>query len=240
MKMLLQEVNRIKDVIQRLDDDIITSQDEIEEATNYLKRSFDPRISMLMLRANLIKEKLGDSKEDQRTKEDVDAAVFEAFNQISESGYIGADLKMPVKTTRGRPSINSKYPRNSIVRGKLKIKRFRFLVSEDLSNIKDEEHTPPDYKIAVYEGMTAGNASKVIGMLLSAAENKASEGWVKSEKWWRGAFQDRPYKRFRYEQIEVGNTKNGHNGYWRLITNAEFDSKSSVGRFHRSVNAKSD
>lgn len=240
MKMLLQEVNRIKSIIQRLDDDLITSQDEIEEAKKYLKRSFDPRRSMLMLRANLINEKLGDGKEDQRTREDVNAAVLEAVNLISESGYIGANLKMPAKPKRGRPSRNSKYPKSSIVRGKLKIRRFRFLVSEDLTNIKDVEHAPPDYKITAYEGLTAGNASKVISMLLSAAENKASEGWVKSEQWWRGAFQDKPYKRFRDEQIEVGNTKKGHNGYWRLITNAEFDFKSSVGRFRRSVNAESD
>ena len=242
MKILLQEVDRIKDVIQRLDDDLITSQAEIEKARVYLERSFNPRRSMLMLRANLIKDKLGDSVEDRRKKRDIDAAVSGAVKLISESGYVGVNLKMPVRPTRGRPSSNGKYPRNSIVRGKLKIRRFRFLVSEDLSNMKDEEHTSPDYKITAYEGMTAEKASMVIDKLLSAAENKASEGWVKSESWWRGAFQNKIYKRFKDEQIEVGSAKNGHNGYWRFITNVEFDGKSTKGRFHRrvSVNAKSD
>lgn len=242
VKMLLQEVDRIKGVIQRLDDDLITSQGEIKEAMEDLKRSADPRRSMVMLRADLIKDKLGDSVEDLRMRRAVDAAVLDAVKHISESGYVGVNLKMPVKPTRGRPSSNGKYPKNSIVRGKLNIRRFRFLVSEDLSNIKDMEHTPPDYKMTVYEGMTAEKASEVIGKLLSAAENKASEGWVKSEEWWRGAFQHKPYKTFKDEQIEVGSAKKGHNGYWRLITNVEFDSKSSKGRFHRrvGVNAKSD
>ena len=189
VNILRQEVDRIKDVIQRLDDDLITSKAEIEEAKNYLERSFDSRRSMLMLRANLIRDKLGDSVEDRRKKRDIDAAVSGAVKLISESGYVGVNLKMPVRPTRGRPSSNGKYPRNSIVRGKLKIRRFRFLVSEDLSNMKDEEHASPDYKITAYEGMTAEKASMVIDKLLSAAENKASEGWVKSEKWWRGAFR---------------------------------------------------
>ncbi len=242
VKILLQEVDRIKDVIQRLDDDLITSQAEIEKARVYLERSFDPRRSMLMLRANLIKDKLGDGVEDQRMRRDVDAAVLDVVKLISESGYIGANLRMPVKPTRGRPSSKSTFPKNSIVRGRLKSRRFRFLVSEDLSNLKDVEHNPPDYKAMVYEGMTAEKASEVIEKLLSAAENKASEGWVKSESWWRGAFQNKIYKRFKDEQIEVGSTKNGHNGYWRFITNVEFDGKSTKGRFRRrvSVNAKSD
>lgn len=233
MKILLKEVENVRAIIRDLDEDLITDAEAHREALRNLARCYDRRESMLLLRLEMIKERSPGTEEIANAE----SLVREVMKEVSDSGYLGVDPKSPFKRKRGRPKSEVKKISNARMRLQLTKRAFRFAMSEDMSIILDEVHREPEYKIRAYEGMTAANAQEVIAALLAQVGNRETQGWVKCKTWWRGAFQNGVYKDFRDQQIERGSVKKGHNGFWRFYTNAEFDQKSSVGRFRfRTVN----
>lgn len=235
MEVLKNIGAEIQELIRRLDEDEITDRREINEAKAKLIKWLSPRESMFILRGEMLKDRLGESDEDGRTRDAIDEYVHGVLEDVVESGYAGMKARNTIKRKLGRPAGTTiKGPRNPRARANLSVKRFRFSMTPDMRCIIDDVHLKSEYKISMYEGMTADNTISVIRQLLDAADNRECEGWVKCESWWRGAFLKGVYRRFKVEQIEIGKVKNGHNGYWRLITDGEFDIKSSIGRFkHR-------
>lgn len=231
MRLLKAEADKIHSLISRLDEGTIDGRKDVTAACEQLRRWFDRRESPLIHRFETIRDRQDDDPTGQAVVAEAKTVMLDALEAIADSGYIGTNLKMPVKRPRGRPVSVSHRPMNPHARKSLTKRAYRFLMTEDMSAILDNVHKPPLYKITMYEGFTAETAISVVGILLKAAENKESEGWVSSDPTWRGAFQNGVYRRFRLEQIERGTKKNGHNGEWRLYTDGEFDIKSSVGRF---------
>ena len=239
MKKLLAEIKNVRECIRKLDADEITDKVELEGEKAYLARCFDRRESPILYLGELVKNELGDSKVDTAKKNKIDTLIEDVLKDIAESGYVGLNPEYPIKRRRGRPSGKTRHkPINPHARVNLTEHGFRFSMTSDFSYILDEHHKSPEYKISMYEGITADNAIQVIKILIEAAKTKKDEGWVKSEPWWRGAFQKDVYLRFRNEQIQRGKKTNGHNGEWRLITDGEFDKLSAKGkyRFRGSVN----
>ena len=232
MNLIHEAIKKIKTLIWELDEDKLLNKDEIEKAKSELRRYFNKRTSPLLFRVRYVKDRLSNSSKDQKIGAKIDAIVNEAIKLIDDSGYAGVDAKNPIKKTRGRPK-GTIHPMLSKKREVPDRPIYRFVTNESYSSIRDDIHRSPDYKIQRYEGITAPVAVEVIKLLISAAGKKKNEGWVKSEPNWRGAFQDDVYYRFRNEQIQVGTKKNGHLGEWRIITNDDFDTLSSAGRFHK-------
>lgn len=234
MKLLLAEVKKVSELIRRLDEDEITDKTSIDKAKETLRRYYDVRESPLIVRGQMIKDKHRNDRTADAIRQKVEEIVMKSLAGIEASGYLGLKAKFPLKRGRGRPVVNKAHvPRNPRARVDLPVKRFRFSISSDYSYILDEDHRPPEYKISMYEGLTAEKAVDVIKALLDKAEIRDSEGWVKSKSWWRGAFQKGVYKRFHDEQIERGTKKKGHMGEWRFFTSGEFDMLSPIGKFHK-------
>ena len=239
MKLLLSEIKNVRECIRKLDADEIDDKVELEGEKAYLARCFDRRESPILYLGEMLKAELGDSKVDKIKRDKIDKLIEDALKDIEESGYIGLNPEYPITRRRGRPSGKTcSKPINPHARVDLTKHVFRFSMTSDFSCILDELHKPPEYKISMYEGITADIAIEVIKTLIEAAKSKKNEGWVKSEPRWRGAFQRGVYLRFRNEQIQRGKKANGHNGEWRLITDGEFDRLSSKGkyRFRGNVN----
>ena len=239
MKLLLAEIKNVQECIRKLDADEIVGKVELEGEKAYLARCFDRRESPILYLGEMLKTELGDSKVAKTQRDKIDKLIEDVLKDIEESGYVGLNPEYPIKRRRGRPSGKTcRKPINPRVRVNLTERGFRFSMTPDFSCILDERHKPPEYKISMYEGITADIAIEVIKTLIEAAKSKKNEGWVKSEPRWRGAFQKDVYLRFRNEQIQRGKKANGHNGEWRLITDGEFDRLSVKGkyRFRGNVN----
>lgn len=233
MKLLLAEIENVRECIRKLDADEITDKTKVAEERAYLVRCFDRRESPILYLGEILKDELGESKADKAKSAEIDALIEDVLNDIEESGYVGLNPKYPIKRRRGRPSGTTRHKSlNPRTRVNLTEHGYRFSMTSDFSCILDELHKPPEYKISMYEGLTADKAIEVIKTLVEAAKAKKNEGWVKSESWWRGAFQKDVYLRFRDEQIQRGKKANGHNGEWRIITDGEFDSLSAKGKYH--------
>ena len=239
MKLLLNEIKKVHECIRKLDADEITDKMKLDDEKAYLARCFDRRESPILYLGEMLKNELGDSMVEKNKRDKIDKLIEDVLTAIEESGYVGLNPKYPIKRRRGRPSGMTRHkPLNPHARANLTEHALRFSMTSDFSCILDEHHKPPEYKISMYEGLTAGLAIEVIKTLINAAKTKKNEGWVKSEPRWRGAFQKNVYLRFRNEQIQRGKKANGHNGEWRLITDGEFDTLSAKGkyRFRSNVN----
>lgn len=233
MKILLDEIRKIETILKNLDNEVISDREKVNEAIDTIRRYYDRRLSFLILRAEIIKEKLRKKFKNPKKKiAEVDTLVIGALTKIKDSGYLDSNSKFPLKRKRGRPKALPARAKNHLANANPNITRYRFSVTPDLSCIFDEVHKKPEYDISMYEGITASIAVKVINLLLDAACKKKNEGWVHSHKSWRGAFQYNVYHRFRAEQIQHGTRSNGHLGDWRIITNGEFDTLSTAGRYY--------
>lgn len=102
----------------------------------------------------------------------------------------------------------------SVVRSDKPVRDGRFEYPKNRTSICE---LGPDGKVVrEYNGFTAPKAWKVVEAMLKASRKNRDEGWVKSEKNWRGAFQTGVYARFKREQLEVGKNRTARQGYWRL------------------------
>lgn len=91
----------------------------------------------------------------------------------------------------------------------------RFSYAPKFETIIDMSHRGGTYAIKPYERFTAASVVEIIKTLLRAVGKK--DGWVKADSSWRLRFKDKPYKRFKDEQIQVGTRANQHLGEWRII-----------------------
>jgi len=226
--------NQILGALDRLDKDEYQSREEFDEIVEFLREEFSPRESMLILHADTLKESFGASAADSKRRFEINSYVRDVIEKIAESGYLGTSAKHKFKKPKDPTAIHA---RQSKIRAKIDATlgnpTFRFAFSKDYSCIKDVHHNKDThYKIAPYEGLNRSSVFvEVFKALLAGALDSKSQGWVHTDKRWRGAFQKMPYRRFRDEQIYRGSMKKGHNGYWRFYTDGEFDELSSAGKF---------
>jgi len=236
MKLFHEIIKRIRDEIAYLDNGSCKTTQEAKDLVDYLRRELTPRESTLMLRAETVKENIGDSEDDLESKRRIDDEVFSVCKEIDESGYVGGK-KIVIK----RPKIGSKIkrvkPKKVFSESKMERRDFRFEYSRDFAYVRDCQHTASQgYKIPMYEGLNGSPiVVEAIEALLYAVRNKKSEGWwTHGDKInWRGAFQKGVYLRFYNEQIQRGNKKNGHPGQWRFFTKGEFDELSPKGKYFK-------
>ena len=235
MKQLCNIIRRIRDAIERLDGHKCETKDEASRLVEFLRQESSRRESMLVLRAETLKEALGDSEHDQEEKFKIDSLVYSTIKEIEKSGYVCGVKRGSVALPR-MPKKKDK-PRKAFYEEKMSKRDFRFEFSKDYSLVKDIIHTADKgYKIDLYEGLNDSPiVVEVINQLLDAARNKKSKGWWihGNKENWRGAFQKGVYRDFYNEQIQRGSRKNGHQGEWRFITNAEFDELSSKGKYFK-------
>lgn len=236
MKLLSRIIKKIRGAIEQLNNGQCKTTQESKKLIDYLLREVTPRESSLMLRAETLKENLGDSESDLKIKERIDNEVFCVCKEIEKSGYVGSK-KVIIKRPREGARVKKVKPKKVFTESKMECRDFRFEYSRDLSYVRDYQHTSEEgYEISMYEGL---NGSPIvvtaIKELLKAARNRNSEGWWKhgNAENWRGAFQKGVYSRFYEEQIQKGTKRNGHLGQWRFYTNGEFDELSPVGKFFK-------
>lgn len=76
MKLLSKIIKKIRGAIEQLNNGQCKTTQESKKLIDYLRREETPRESSLMLRAETLKENLGDSESDLKIKERIDNEVF--------------------------------------------------------------------------------------------------------------------------------------------------------------------
>lgn len=175
------------------------------------------------LLSKLAKENTSAAK---KYKQEIDSLEVEIKNRRSYIDFvalgmqcwIGADVKPIIYEL-----IGSKMPKTPKPIKEINVQRppeievhdgGHFEYSKDLSHIRVIKLK--DTEDQEYWKLTAPKARKVIKILLDAARKRKKGGWVRSEKYWRGAFQKDDCKRFKTEQIEIGDNLTELMGHWRL------------------------
>ena len=173
MKLLLAEVEKIADLVRKMKAGEIADKNEQEKAAERLRRWADPRTSFLVLRGEMIKDKLGESDDDQAVREKVDKIVADALGVIRRSGLI--ETKSEKTGKEAKAERQDAETNDLLVAEYLKPIAFsmRTMSFEDCEKLRDELKTAEEIRRRI-------NAldEKTVRKLSPKAKRNASGEWI--------------------------------------------------------------